>query len=213
MNIVKLIFPLLTLPYLTRVLSTDAYGVVTYVKSIVVYVQLIVDYGFLLSATKEIALSKKDLNKVGRILGDTIAEKLILAVVSTIVFIGAIIYIPILKRYVIFSLLYFCSAILTIGIFDFMYRGMEKMHLVAIPFTVSKTVTTFLTFFIVHSDRDLVLVAGLEVVGSLISAFFSFFLLYLGYETKDCDPTDTDPPIALSSGDGRWAEDLELRHP
>ena len=48
MNIVKLLFPILTLPYLTRILTTNTYGVVVYVKSIIVYVQLIIDYGFLL---------------------------------------------------------------------------------------------------------------------------------------------------------------------
>ena len=46
MSIAKLIFPLLTLPYLTRVLSSDAYGFVSYVKSCMVYIQLLVDFGF-----------------------------------------------------------------------------------------------------------------------------------------------------------------------
>ena len=53
MNIVKLIFPFLTLPYLTRVLSTSGYGVVTYVKAVIVYAQLFIDFGFMLSATKK----------------------------------------------------------------------------------------------------------------------------------------------------------------
>ena len=32
MSIAKIVFPLLTLPYLTRVLSVESYGVVSYVK-------------------------------------------------------------------------------------------------------------------------------------------------------------------------------------
>ena len=54
MNIAKMLFPLLTLPYLTRVLSTDCYGSVVYVKSVTTYLQLLVDFGFVLSATKSI---------------------------------------------------------------------------------------------------------------------------------------------------------------
>ena len=50
MNIAKLVFPLITLPYLTRVLSVDCYGVVSYVKATMVYAQLVVDFGFMLSA-------------------------------------------------------------------------------------------------------------------------------------------------------------------
>ena len=68
MNIVKLIFPLLTLPYLTRILSTETYGVVTYVKSLIVYVQLFLDFGFLLSATKNIFVAKNNKKNINSII-------------------------------------------------------------------------------------------------------------------------------------------------
>ena len=61
MNAAKILFPLITLPYLTRVLSTDAYGTVVYVKSVISYMQLMVDFGFLLSATKEIVNANGDI--------------------------------------------------------------------------------------------------------------------------------------------------------
>ena len=44
----KIILPLITLPYLTRVLSVDAYGVVSYTKSVIAYFQLFIDFGFML---------------------------------------------------------------------------------------------------------------------------------------------------------------------
>ena len=69
MNVIKLIFPLLTLPYLTRILSKETYGAVTYVKSFITYIQLLIDFGFLLSATKSIVNAKKDKKEIGRIVG------------------------------------------------------------------------------------------------------------------------------------------------
>lgn len=177
MNIVKLLFPLLSLPYLTRVLSTDAYGAVTYVKSFISYVQLILDFGFILSATKRIALVNDNMIKVGRILGDTIVEKLILGIIATLFYVSAIFFVPIMNRYAIFAIVYFCSAILTIFIFDFLYRGIEKMYLVAIPFTVSKSITTVLTFILIHDDQDILLIAILELIGTLISSTFSFIFV------------------------------------
>ena len=60
MNIAKMIFPLLTLPYLTRVLSKDCYGSVVYVKSVITYLQILVDFGFVLSATKDIVRARQD---------------------------------------------------------------------------------------------------------------------------------------------------------
>ena len=34
MNMAKLVFPLFTLPYLTRILTTNLYGIVSYVKAV-----------------------------------------------------------------------------------------------------------------------------------------------------------------------------------
>ena len=46
LNISKIALPFLTLPYLTRVLSTDTYGSVAYIKAVMGYMQTLVDFGF-----------------------------------------------------------------------------------------------------------------------------------------------------------------------
>ena len=155
MNIVKLIFPLFTLPYLTRVLSTQTYGVVTYVKSLIVYVQLFLDFGFLLSATKNIVMAKGDKNKINSIIGNTLFEKVLLGVIASILYLIACILIPILKNNFLFCLMYFLSSLATIFILDFLYRGIEKMNLVAIPYIISKIVTLICTFLLVKDDKNL----------------------------------------------------------
>ena len=63
-HISKILFPFVTLPYLTRVLTVDTYGVVTYVKTVMTYMQILVDFGFALSATKDVVQTIK--NKINR---------------------------------------------------------------------------------------------------------------------------------------------------
>ena len=65
MSIAKIVFPLLTLPYLTRVLSVESYGVVSYVKAVMQYMQLGVDFGFMLSGTRDIVKAKRP-RKIGK---------------------------------------------------------------------------------------------------------------------------------------------------
>ena len=50
----------ISLPYLTRVLSVDCYGSVSFVKNLITYFQIIVDFGFLFSATKDLVKIIKD---------------------------------------------------------------------------------------------------------------------------------------------------------
>lgn len=177
MNIVKIIFPLLTLPYLTRILSTNMYGVVVYTKSIVVYVQLIIDFGFLLSATKKIVYARNRL-EINKIIGDTMIEKMILGTMALILFIVSSIFIPILNENFAFSFLYVISSLMTIFIFDFLFRGIEKMWLISIPYVASKTITTIFTFFLIKNDSSIMFLPMLEIVGNGLSIIISIFFVY-----------------------------------
>ena len=85
MNITQLVLPLITLPYLTRVLSVDGYGVVSYVKSIIIYATLVIEFGFLLSATREVVKVKNDPHKLGLVIGRTTVAKLILSLVAFVI--------------------------------------------------------------------------------------------------------------------------------
>ena len=80
MTFAKLIFPLLTLPYLTRVLSEESYAVVSYVKSCMVYMQMIIDFGFILSSVKDIVKANENKEEIGSIVGHTFLAKLFLSI-------------------------------------------------------------------------------------------------------------------------------------
>lgn len=91
-----MIFPLVTLPYLTRVLTVDGYAVVSYVKSAMVYMQIFMDFGFLLSATKDIVLAGGNKEAVSEILGETLQAKILLAICGFVIVLVACLAIPLL---------------------------------------------------------------------------------------------------------------------
>lgn len=107
MNIAKMLFPLLTLPYLTRVLSTDCYGGVVYVKSVTTYLQLLVDFGFVLSATKSIVQAREDRARQERIMGDVLLARLWLAGAALVLLVILTAALPILRERPLLSLLSF----------------------------------------------------------------------------------------------------------
>ena len=177
MNVAKLIFPLLTLPYLTRVLSTDTYGLVTYAKALNSYVQLVLDFGFLLSATKNIVFADGDSEKIGRIIGDTLVEKCILGFCAAIVYIVALNFIPVMKTHFWFGMLNLGSVLITVFLFDFLFRGIEKMHLIAIPFVIAKSISTCLTFVFIHGNSDLMIIPLLDLISNTIAVLISFYFV------------------------------------
>ena len=76
------ILPLITLPYLTWVLGPELFGLTQYAISLITYFQFFTDYGFNLSATRELAIVKEDADKVSRIFNSVMFIKIILCMIS-----------------------------------------------------------------------------------------------------------------------------------
>ncbi len=173
MNIAKLIFPLMTLPYLTRVLSVDAYGVVAYVKSVMTYMQILVDFGFVLSSTKGIVEANGDMKKIGAIVGESIAAKLLLCCAGILILAVMSVTMPILKAYTVYTFLSFAVVVLSSFLMDYLFRGLEKMHILTIRFVIMKGISTILTFVFVRGDESLLWIPALDVISSLVAVVLS----------------------------------------
>lgn len=169
MNIAKLVFPLITLPYLTRVLSVDCYGVVAYVKATMVYAQLVVDFGFMLSGVKAITEAREDVNKVGRITGNIILAKGILSFVSLIVILTAAFLIDILRENLLYTILAFIPIALSTFLLEFLFRGLELMHIITVRYVIMKTISVGFTLLLVKGNGDILWIPVLDILSSLVA--------------------------------------------
>ncbi|HEN5443820.1 TPA: oligosaccharide flippase family protein, partial [Yersinia enterocolitica] len=79
------IIPLLTLPYLTRVLGVEGFGVYSLTLSLAQYFVILIDFGFNLSASKKIAEHQDDPEYISKIFFETLISKSILCLVSIVI--------------------------------------------------------------------------------------------------------------------------------
>lgn len=172
LSIAKIVFPLLTLPYLTRVLSVDTYGVVSYVKTIMTYLQIFVDFGFMLSGTKDIIEVRDDKNKLGVVVGNVLLARIILGLIGFAVLIALTISLPILRENAIYTLVSYVAIFLSVFLFDYVFRGLEEMQVVTIRFVAMKGIAAVLTFVFVHNDADILWIPILDCLGTLIAVVF-----------------------------------------
>lgn len=173
MTVAKIIFPLITLPYLTRILSVDSYGVVSFVKSYMVYIQLVVDFGFSLSSVKDIVEANNDKKRIGIITGQTILAKLILSAISLVATLILCPFIPLLGNNLLYTLLSFFVIFLSSFLMDFLFQGIEKMHVMTISFVIMKLISTSLTLVLVKSDLDILWIPMLDIISSIIAIIFT----------------------------------------
>lgn len=169
MTFAKLVLPLFTLPYLTRVLSKESYAAVSYVKNAMTYIQLIVDFGFILSSVKDIASADGDNDRIGQITGNTFLARAILAAAGGGVLVLMCLFIEVLRDNPLLVLLSFASVSMTVFLADFLFKGIERMHYITVIFVISKGISTALTFVFVSDDRDVLWVPALDMIANLLS--------------------------------------------
>lgn len=166
-SIAKILIPFATVPYLARVLSTDCYGVVLYVKNIGTYLQLIVDFGFMLSGTKDIVMVRDNTEEVGEVSGDILLARLILAVLAFAGLCVVTFTLPILKGYEVYTLVSFLPVFCTIFLFDYIFRGLERMQVITSRFLIMRGVAAVLTYVFIHGDQDMMGIQILDIIGGV----------------------------------------------
>ena len=194
----NMIVPLLTIPYITRILGTSGYGVFSTAFNIVSYLQVVVEYGFVMSATRKVAIKgKQGLNKTYScvLLGRTI-----LLGVSVII---SAMYIAANKEKTVLCLSFIILLICLLGVcvqMNWLFQGMQEMKYISIVNVVARSVSTVLIFIFIKSASDLYLYCLLYSVSPLLSGFIGFFLARKKYSLHLVKLKFTDVISELKDG-------------
>ena len=167
------LLPLVTLPYILRVVGSANYGIYAYVYVLIQYLLLLSTYGFNLSVTKQISRQREDKNQVCRIYNSATVCRLLLFLAG--IFIVAILS-PLLFNSDTKKIMFLMGLGIVLGdTFNptWLFQGMEKMRYMTIVNLVSKTVFTILIFVIVREKNDFVYIILLNSLGFLIAGFVS----------------------------------------
>ena len=176
-QLAKMVFPFLILPILTRRLSVETYGNLTFIKTVMNFLQIFLDFGFMLSATKEIAKIKNDTNKIQQIMADTLLARLLLGGIGLLLIIILSFFFPILGNNFLFTITSYLTVFLSIFLFDFLFRGLEIIHVMTIRFIVMKTISFLLTIFFVRQDHQIILIPLFDILSSVIAIILVAFEL------------------------------------
>ncbi len=176
-QLAKMVFPFLILPILTRRLSVETYGNLTFIKTVMNFLQIFLDFGFMLSATKEIAKIKNDTNKIQQIMADTLLARLLLGGIGFLLIIILSFFFPILGHNFLFTITSYLTVFLSIFLFDFLFRGLEIIHVMTIRFIIMKTISFLLTIFFVRQDHQIILIPLFDILSSVIAIILVAFEL------------------------------------
>ena len=175
-QILTYVMPLISLPYLSRVLGVEKFGLVFWAQACIQYFMLITEYGFSWSASREISIVQNDKNKVSEIFNSVMGVKFILIFLCFIVLSLLILFIP---KFHNEWLLFYLTFFMVIGnaIYPIWYfQGIEHMKYITFLKIVSQSIFLILIFIFIKTPSDYLYVAVLNSLGFLVAGITSIII-------------------------------------
>lgn len=173
----QMLFPLITFPYVCRVIEADGIGQINFFQSIISYISLFTCLGIPMYAIREIARDRSDVVQMNRTAMEILLLHSMLTLVGYAVVAILCLTVPQIQvnipLFLILSLTIFFTAI---GC-EWFYQGIEDFKYITIRGLVIKTVSVVLLFIFVKSKTDLLYYGCYTVFGVLGGNIFNFFRL------------------------------------
>ena len=174
LQIAKYIFPFITLPYLARVLGTDGYAVRSYVLSIMTFVTMVAEFGFMNYAIAKLVEGGLNPRNTSEVTSSIMTGRLILFVPLALIIAFMNAAVPLMAANQLYVWIAFAASCMSSLLPDFIFRGYEKMGIITVRYLVSKGASVLLTFVLIRSPEQLLLVPILDCLTSLIALVWSW---------------------------------------
>ncbi len=155
LQIFNTVVPLLTLPYITRVLGASNYGIFSLSLNWITYFQVIVEYGFGFTGARKVSIE-----------GDSSLQNLYSRIISARLLLLAVSYLGMnvlayvthvgVQQYVSMNILF----LVIIGVafqLTWLFQGKQDMKLITMINAVSRLISVLLVFLIVKAEEHLYL--------------------------------------------------------
>ncbi len=178
------ILPLLTLPYLARVLGPQRFGLVAFAQSTIQYFIILTDFGFTLSATRAISVRRDDPAAVSTVFCSVLVIKAVLATIGAAALTMALHRVPTMRAEAPLFVSAYGMVIGSVLFPIWFFQGMERMRFVAALTVLAKAIFTVAVFTAVTSQSDYVLVPLLNSTGSIVAGVLSLWLTFRSFRVR-----------------------------
>lgn len=178
------ILPLITLPYIIKVIGAEKFGILNIAQALITYLVVFTDYGFNLSATREISIHRDNTQKLSKISSVVFATKLVLCLVSIIILSILILAVP---KFRAESTLFFYSFSIVLGqalLPIWFFQGTEKMKFITYLNLFSKIIFTILIFIIITTPSDYIYIALLNSVANILSGIIGIWIMVYKFKIR-----------------------------
>lgn len=171
----QFIFPLITFPYVSRILLAEGTGKVSFATSIISYFAMFAQLGIPTYGIRACAQVRNDKKKLSKTAQEIFIINIIMSILAYIVFFIALCNVPRLKDektlLIIVSATIFFNAI---GM-EWLYKALEQYTYITIRSVIFKFIALIAMFLLIHQQSDYIIYGAISIFASSASNIFNFF--------------------------------------
>jgi PST family polysaccharide transporter len=199
-NVLNYLLPIISIPYLVRILGPERFGLIAFSQSCMFYLILVTDFGFALSATKQISINKGNSNAVSNIFWSVMFIKIALLILSGCCLIGLTVLAP---RFRLEQNLFLISFGIVFGSVIFptwFFQGMEEMKYIALGNIISRLIYTGGLFIFVRTKQDYLMLAILNSAGNIIAGVVGLWIVRFRFGVQFLFPRLDYVSVSIKEG-------------
>lgn len=184
LQVASYIFPLITIPYLARVIGVDSFGKIAFASAVIVWFRTIADWGFNFTATRDVAQNRGDLKKISKIFSNVLWARVFLTLCSFVILYSAILFIPKFNESKDILLVTFLMIPGHLLYPDWFFQAMERMKYITIFNVISKLLFTILIFIFIKQKSDYLLQPLFTTLGYIVSGIVAMYIIIKKWNIK-----------------------------
>ena len=208
LQIAGYVFPLITMPYLARVIGVEGFGKIAFASGIITWIQTIADWGFNYTATRDVAKNRDDKKKVSEIFSNVLWSRCLLMLCSFLILLLLVMVIPQFRANSTVILVTFLMVPGHIMFPDWFFQAMERMKYITWLNLLSKSLFTLAVFLFVKEKDDYVLQPLFVSLGFILSGVVALYYILFRWQVKLLRPSLSALKVTIGKSTDVFINDL-----
>lgn len=184
LQIAQYALSLISVPYLARVLGKEGLGAIAFAASVVVWFRTIVDWGFGLTSTRDVAQNKNNHKRLEQIFSVVFWAKWLLTVATFVIYCLLIVVVPKLKENALLLILTFLTTPASIFYPGWLFQGLERMKFLTIFSVSMRLFFTIAIFFVIKDSDDYIMQPVLLFLGEIIVGIVAMYIVIVKWKIR-----------------------------
>lgn len=172
------IFPLITFPYVSRVLMPAGMGKVNFATSVINYFSMIAQLGIPTYGIRACAIVRDDRKKLTRTAHELLIINIVMSIISYLGLFLALAFVPRLQsEHTLYIIVSFTIILTTIGM-EWLYKALEQYTYITVRSLIFKAISVVAMLLLIHSKDDYLLYGAITIFAASASNILNFINIH-----------------------------------